>query len=113
MFPKKLLYIFWVFAEAYFWLVATIIFIISAIVTGLCLDAVDIILYFVIIKYNMSVFYLLYQPIRFLFIPIYLFVYGMSLIYTRIYAAVTLKDDSWGTRVSKDKKKSKRLQAQQ
>ena len=36
----------------------------------------------------------------------YFFVYGVSLIITRIYAAVTIKYDGWGTRGSKERKRA-------
>jgi len=35
-------------------------------------------------------------------VPFYLLVYGFSLTYTRIHAAVTIGDDDWGTRTVVD-----------
>jgi len=104
MFPKKLLYLFWAFSEAYFWLIAVIIFIISIITKGLYIDMVDIILYYIFIMYIQNVFYLFYKPIRFLLSPIYFLVYGLSLTFTRIHAIVTINNDTWGTRGAAKKK---------
>jgi len=102
MFPKNFLYLFWAFADTYFWLIATMIFAMSILFNGLHLSAIDIILFFLIMCYKQSVFYLLYRPIRFIFVPIYIFAYGISLTYTRIHAAITIKDDGWGTREIKE-----------
>ena len=98
IFPKHLWHLFWVFGEAYSWLIATVIFIISVAARGLCIDWTDIILYYIIITYMQNAFYLLYRPTRFLFAPIYYFAYGLSLTFTRIHAALTITNDNWGTR---------------
>ncbi|MCL2856953.1 MAG: glycosyltransferase family 2 protein [Oscillospiraceae bacterium] len=97
--PKKSIgFVFWAFAEAYFWLIALIIFALSAMMNGFNMDIVDVVIYFAIITYKQNGFYLLYNPVRFLFAPFYFFVYGFSLAYTRIHAALTITDDGWGTR---------------
>lgn len=98
-FPRNLLYSFWVFGEAYFWLIAKVIFLISVVARGLCIDAVDIVTYYIIIMYMQNGFYLLYKPARFLLAPMYFFAYGLSLMYTRIHAAITIANDDWGTRL--------------
>jgi len=98
MFPRRLWHLFWVFAEAYFWLIATVMFIWTVVARGFYVDVIDIVLYFIIIMYKHSIFYLLYRPVRFLFVPFYFFAYGVSLTITRVYAAVTIKNDDWGTR---------------
>ena len=98
IFPRKPLYLFWVFAETYLWLIATIIFLISVAVNGFTLNLLDVVLYHCIMSYKHNAFFLLYKPLRFVFAPIYTFVYGISLLYTRIHAAVTITDDGWGTR---------------
>ena len=98
VFPQRLGYLFWVFAEAYFWLIATVIFALAVLMRGFYFDLIDVILYHVIIMYKKYSFYLLYRPLHFLLVPIYTFVYGLSLTYTRIHAALTLKNDGWGTR---------------
>jgi len=50
---------------------------------------------------------MLYNPLRFLFVPITTLVYALSLLYTRIHAFVTITDDGWGTRnVGSNEKKS-------
>ena len=36
---------------------------------------------------------------HFIFAPFHSFLYGLTLLFTRIYAAVTLGDDGWDTRV--------------
>ena len=46
---------------------------------------------FYIIMYLHNGFYLLYRPFQFLFVPIYSFVYGVFLLFVRIYAAITIK----------------------
>lgn len=97
-FPHNLWHSFWGFAEAYFWLIATIIFIISVIARGFHPDWIDIILFFIIMTYKHNVFYLWYNPLRFLFVPFYFLMYGFSLAFTRIHALVTIKNDDWGTR---------------
>jgi len=107
VFPRKLWFLFWVFAEVYFWLIATIIFILAVIARGFYIDMTDIILYYVIIAYKQSIFYALYRPIRFIFAPIYFLAYGISLTITRIHAAITITNDSWGTRSNSAKGKIK------
>ncbi|MCL2572241.1 MAG: glycosyltransferase family 2 protein [Defluviitaleaceae bacterium] len=98
MFPRQLWYLFWAFAETYFWLIATVSFIISVLNRGFHFHLMDVILYHCIISFKHNGFYMLYKPTRFLLAPIYTFIYGFTLIYTRIYAVVTLYDDGWGTR---------------
>ncbi|MCL2572192.1 MAG: glycosyltransferase family 2 protein [Defluviitaleaceae bacterium] len=107
-FPRHFIYQFWVFGEAYFWLIAIILFILSIMVRGLYLDKMDFIIYFIIVMYKQNIFYALCYPIRFLFAPIYFLAYGLSLITTRIYAAVTIQDDDWGTRASRRRKVHKK-----
>jgi len=94
-----------VFAEAYFWLVATIIFILAVMQRGFYVDVRDIILYSLIVTYKHSIFYLFYKPLRFIISPIYFAFYGLSLTFTRIHAAITIKNDDWGTRGGKRKGK--------
>jgi len=98
MFPRKLLFLFWTFAEAYFWLIATVLFIVAVVARGFYMNPIDIILYFIIIAYKQNIFYLFYQPLRFILAPIYFLAYGISLTVTRIHAAITIKNDDWGTR---------------
>ena len=88
----------WTFAEGYFWLIATVLFILAVIARGFYMDPMDIILYSIIIMYKQNVFYLFYKPLRFLLAPIYFLVYGISLTVTRIHAAITIANDDWGTR---------------
>ncbi|MCL2407381.1 MAG: glycosyltransferase family 2 protein [Defluviitaleaceae bacterium] len=104
LFPKKLWYLFWSFGESYFWLIAKMIFLSTLFSSGIYIDIVDIFLFFIIVMYKHNTFYLLYRPIRFLFIPVYFFAYGLSLTYTRIHAAITIKNDDWGTRGGNKKK---------
>lgn len=106
MFPKRLWFLFWVFAEAYFWLIATVLFILAVVARGFYMDVTDIILYFIIIMYKQNVFYLFYRPLRFLIVPIYFFAYGISLTVTRIHAAITIKNDDWGTRGGEKEKEA-------
>jgi len=108
-FPKNLWYSFWAFAEAYFWLIATIIFIVLVITRGFYPNWIDIILYFIVITYKHNTFYMLYRPVRFLFVPFYFFVYGLSLTLTRIHAALTITDDDWGTRSDRKEKKEQEI----
>ena len=98
LFPQKIWFVFWSMADSYFWLIATVIFLISVMARGLYFDVRDVILYHFIIMYAHNGFYLLYRPFQFLFVPVYSFVYGLFLTYTRIAAAITLKNDNWGTR---------------
>ena len=109
MFPKNLWYLFWAFAEVYFWLIATIIFIVAIMTRGFHLDIVDIILFHCIVMYKHMGFYLQYNPLRFLWVPIYSFVYALSLAFTRVHAAITIRDDGWGTRGA-GKNKEKEIQ---
>jgi len=99
-FPKNIWFMFWAFAEAYFWLIALVIFALSIMAHGFYMDIVDVVLYFIIITYKQNGFYLLYNPVRFLFAPVYFLAYGLSLTYTRIHAALTITNDGWGTRGS-------------
>jgi len=110
IFPKKLGFLFWTFFESYLWLIATIIFVLSVIANGFYMDIVDIILFFIIITYKQNVFYLLYKPARFLLAPIYFFIYGLSLTYTRIHAALTITNDGWGTRSVKKENRAMTVQ---
>jgi hyaluronan synthase len=98
IFPKKPWFLAISFAEVYLWLIALIIFIISVISRGFYFDLIDVIIYHFIIMYMHNGFYLLYRPLHFLTVPIYSFFYGMLLLYVRIYAAITIKHDGWGTR---------------
>ncbi|MCL1900333.1 MAG: glycosyltransferase family 2 protein [Promicromonosporaceae bacterium] len=98
MFPRRPLYMFWAFSEAYLWLVALIIFVILVLQRGFYVDIVDVIIYFIIIAYKQSGFFLLYRPLRFVFAPIYFLAYGISLALTRAWAALTITNDDWGTR---------------
>jgi len=101
MFPRKIWFLFWVFSEAYFWLIATVLFAVAVMTRGgLFLDWMDVILYFIIICYLQNIYYLLYNPIRFALAPIFFFVYGISLTITRVHAVVTIKNDGWGTRTA-------------
>ena len=102
LFPKRLPFLFWSFAETYFWLVALVLFIISVLRNGISIDWIDIIMFHIILSYKQNVFYLLYRPLHLLFAPIYSAVYSVSLIITRIYAAITIKNDGWGTRDKND-----------
>jgi len=103
MFPKRLGFLFWTFAETYFWLIATVLFVLAVLERGFYVDVRDIVLYFIIIMYKQNVFYLFYKPIRFFIAPIYFLAYGISLTITRIHAAVTIANDDWGTRAVKEK----------
>jgi len=98
MFPKRLLFLLWSLTEVYLWLIATILFILSVLARGFYFDLIDIIIYHFIILYAHNGFYLLYRPLHFLLVPIYAFVYGIFLLFIRIYAAITIKNDNWGTR---------------
>jgi len=98
MFPRNIWFLLWSVADTYFWLIATILFIISVMERGFYFDLRDVVLYHFIIMYAHNGFYLLYRPLQFLFTPIYSFFYGLLLLYTRIYAAITIKYDGWGTR---------------
>jgi len=106
LFPRHLWFSFWVFAEAYSWLIATVLFIIAVLTRGFYFDLIDVALYYIIISYKQNGFYLLYRPIRFLLVPFYFLAYGFSLSYTRIHAIITIKNDGWGTRGSGKKKKA-------
>jgi len=97
------MFMFWAFAEAYFWLIATVLFILAVMERGFYLDWMDIILYSIIIQYKQNVFYLFYKPLRFLLAPIYFLAYGISLTITRIHAAVTIANDDWGTRAPEER----------
>ena len=70
-------------------------------------------MYYVIIAYKQNVFYLLYNPVRFLFAPFYFIFYGLSLAYTRIHAALTITDDGWGTRGTGAKCRAERVTAKE
>jgi len=98
IFPKKIFFLFWVFAEAYLWLIAIIIFILLVLARGFYFDLVDVVVYYWIVMYKYNSFYMLYRPFRFLFMPFFTLIYGFSLVYTRIHAAITITDDGWGTR---------------
>jgi len=99
----------WSVSDTYFWLIATVIFLISVMQRGFYFNLWDVVLYHSIIMYIHNGFYLLYRPLQFLFVPIYSFVYGIFLMYTRIYAAVTIKHDGWGTRGAGMKKEDLKI----
>ena len=98
VFPRNIMFLFWTFCETYLWLIATVIFIVSAMHRGFYMDITDFIVFFIIMTYKHNIFYLLYRPSRFLFMPLYFFAYGISLMITRIHAAITVTNDSWGIR---------------
>ena len=113
IFPRKLPYLFWNFGEVYFWLIATILFVLDVMARGLYINWIDIILYFCIITYLNYAQYMLYKPLRFIFAPFHSFLYGLTLLFTRIYAAATLGDDDWGTRATKNEKEEQELRSQE
>ena len=98
MFPRKLWFLFWGFAEVYLWLIATIIFILQVLTRGFYFDLVDIIIWHCIMSFKHNGFYFLYRPLHFIVAPIYTFVYGFFLMFIRALAGLTLADDGWGTR---------------
>ncbi|MCL2367360.1 MAG: glycosyltransferase family 2 protein [Oscillospiraceae bacterium] len=98
IFPRKPLFLFWTFSEVYFFLIAIILFVISVLARGFYVDIRDIILYFIIVTYINYAYYMLYKPLRFLFAPFHSLLYGLTLLFTRIHAAVTITNDDWGTR---------------
>ncbi|MCL2437137.1 MAG: glycosyltransferase family 2 protein [Clostridiales bacterium] len=103
LFPKKWAFMCWTFAEAYLWLVALILFTLTAISRGgFDFHWHDAIIFTSIVLLMHKGFYLLYRPLDFLLVPIYTLVYGFSLIFTRIHALVTITNDGWGTRALKD-----------
>ena len=101
-FPEKPWFLFWNFAEVYFWLIAIVLFSIDVAVRGFYFNLADITFYFCVITYTGYAYYMLYKPLRFIFAPFHSLLYGLTLIFTRIHAAVTLTDDGWGTRTVED-----------
>ena len=99
LFPKKPLFMFWSFAEAYFWLIALILTIITAIAAGgFYFDLRDFLIFTSIALLIHNGFYLLYRPLHFFLVPVYTLVYGVSLAFTRVHAFLTIANDGWGTR---------------
>ncbi|MCL1788022.1 MAG: glycosyltransferase family 2 protein, partial [Defluviitaleaceae bacterium] len=99
LFPRKPLFMLWSFAEAYFWLIALILTIVTAIATGgFYFDWRDFLIFTSIALLMHNGFYLLYRPLHFFLVPLYTLVYGISLAFTRVHAFVTLGNDGWGTR---------------
>ncbi|MCL1787456.1 MAG: glycosyltransferase family 2 protein [Defluviitaleaceae bacterium] len=99
LFPTKPLFMFISFAEAYFWLVALILTIITAIAAGgFYFYWRDFLIFTSIAMLIHNGFYLLYRPLHFFLVPVYTLVYGFSLTFTRIHAFVTIGNDGWGTR---------------
>jgi len=98
IFPRKLWFLFWSFAETYLWLVATILFIIQVLTQGFHFNLTDIIIWHCIMSFKHNGFYFLYRPLHFIVTPIYTFVYGFFLTFIRVLAGLTLADDGWGTR---------------
>ena len=104
LFPKRPLFMFWSFAEAYFWLIALILTIITAIAAGgFNFDWRDFLIFTSIALLIHNGFYLLFRPLHFFLVPIYTIVYGFSLAFTRVHAFVTLGNDGWGTRNVEEK----------
>ena len=104
-FPRSPLYMAWSFLEAYLWLVALILWIISIIARGgVDFDLRDAIIFTSIVMFKQNGFYILYRPIHFVLVPIYTIVYGLFLIFIRAYAIVTIFNDDWGTRKPEEDK---------
>lgn len=103
LFPKHWGHMLFSFAESYFWMISTIIFIALIVNRGyLYIDWRDMIRYFLIITYMHNIFYMYYKPVRFLLAPIYFLVYGVFLTVVRVYTLLTLTNDSWGTRADEE-----------
>jgi len=98
MFPRRLGFLCWVFAEAHFWLIALILTIFFALTRGFSFDMRDFFIWTSIMLYKHNGLYLMFRPLQFFVIPLYTLVYGTSLIFTRIHALVTIRNDRWGTR---------------
>jgi len=97
-FPTKPLFIFWVFNEAYLWAVSLILMIIAFFTRGIYFNLQDVVIYFLIVAYFQNIFYVVYNPFRWLLSPFYSLAYGCSLILTRFKTIFTIKDNGWGTR---------------
>ncbi|MCL2438532.1 MAG: glycosyltransferase family 2 protein [Coriobacteriia bacterium] len=95
---RKPIYAFWTIGEAYFWLITTVIFAFAIMRRGFYFDLRDIVIYFLAIAAAQAGFYLLYRPAKFLLVPLFSLVYGVFLTFVRLYTALTIFDDKWGTR---------------
>ena len=100
IFPRKLWFLFWGFAETYLWLIATILFTIQVLAQGFYFDPVGILIWHCIMSFKHNGFYFLYRPLHFIVTPFYTFIYGFFLLFIRVLAGLTLADDGWGTRGS-------------
>jgi hyaluronan synthase len=99
---KRPLYALWTLAEAYLWLVTTVLFVILVLSRGfLYFDLRDIILYFFAVAAIHNGFFKLYNPLKFLAVPAFMFVHGVFLAFVRAYTAITITNDDWGTRTPK------------
>jgi len=97
-FFKRPIYAFWTIGDAYFWLITTAIFAFAVFNRGFFFDLRDIVIYFVAVSAAQAGFYMLYRPARFLLAPVFSLVYGVFLALVRLYTALTIRNDSWGTR---------------
>lgn len=100
VFPRRPIYLFWVFGESYLWVVSIIIYVYYLTQRDFIIDydLIDIILFWLIMTYKHNIFYALYKPLYFIIMPLYSLVYGLFLIFIRIYALITITNDKWGTR---------------
>jgi len=106
LFPRRLGFLAWTFAEAYLWAIALIIFMYRAIVAGVSFDWRIIAIFTLLVMFKHNSLYLLYRPLHFIVLPIYTAVYGVFLVFIRFYTLLTLKFDGWGTRTVETDNKS-------
>jgi len=101
---KRPIFAFWTAGESYLWIVTTAMVIMALLSRGFYFNLRDLVIYFLAISAAHAGFYLLYRPVRFLLVPVYSFIHGIFLTVVRVYAALTIRNDSWGTRQASQEK---------
>lgn len=96
---KYLNYILFSFMESYLWLITLILWFLFSRNVELSLEFwIHAAIYYVLMNYLGTVYYIFHKPIRYLLSPIFSLFYGLALIWIYIKTMLFLFNSKWGTR---------------
>ena len=96
---KYLHYVLFSFMESYLWLITLIIWLLFSRRIELSLEFwIHAMIYYVLMNYLNTVYYIFHKPVRYLLSPIFSLFYGIMLIWIYIKTVLMLFSDKWGTR---------------
>jgi len=96
---KRLVYILFSFMESYLWLITLILWFLFSRNIETSLDFwLHALIYYVLMNYLNTVYYIFHKPIRYILSPIHSLFYGVTLIWIYIKTVVLLFNGKWGTR---------------